>query len=552
MKIPQAMGDFLRKSANKKKEWAKRNLLEKTILISQVKERLKKCAEQMVKVSIHYKGAEGNPCVESEEWFAGPVVLMRYLSLLEKTLKSEFFQPLKTSKKNKRLECEVLPQNIWEKLVWLGMSAKVILQEGREDSRAARYHNGNLDGLCSLVLGAGNVASIAAADALHKLFVENSICIVKMNPVNQYLCDVFQEIFQPLIDEEFLLFVTGDAEIGEILCQHEAIDNIHITGSEATHSKIVQGSPDPKEITQPKINKPITSELGCVSPVAIFPGVWTDSEMDFVTNHILGGMTNNASFNCNAMKVIAINSEWAQKKIFVQNLKNKLFHFPSRNAYYPGAKERYEKVLEANKQYQISKSPCAHSHHLPWTIIEGIPYDHPNPFFEVECFCSVFAIVEVPGIDFSSYSENLLEFFSQKLYGNLSASVFIHPTTKKIHRAQWNHFLENLNYGSIAINCWAALSYGLGVTTWGAFPGNTLQNVSSGIGTVHNSFFFDHPEKSIVEAPFYSPLTPTWTPAHKNALATAKALFNFESTPSLKKLLKLFQEALRLKPVPKN
>jgi hypothetical protein len=42
----------------------------------------------------------------------------------------------------------------------------------------------------------------------------------------------------------------------------------------------------------------------------------------------------------------------------------------------------------------------------------------------------------------------------------------------------------------------------LGYTPWGAFPGNTSQNIGSGTGVVHNAFLLQHVQKAIVEIPF--------------------------------------------------
>ena len=42
-------------------------------------------------------------------------------------------------------------------------------------------------GKVALVLGAGNIGSISPLDALHKLFNENQVVMLKLNPVNDYL-----------------------------------------------------------------------------------------------------------------------------------------------------------------------------------------------------------------------------------------------------------------------------------------------------------------------------------------------------------------------------
>ena len=40
------------------------------------------------------------------------------------------------------------------------------------------------------------------------------------------------------------------------------------------------------------------------------------------------------------------------------------------------------------------------------------------------------------------------------------------------------------------------------LATWGAFPGNTAQDIGSGTGMVHNAFMLPHPQKAVVEIPF--------------------------------------------------
>ncbi len=59
------------------------------------------------------------------------------------------------------------------------------MRRGHTTSRLPRGR-----GKLALVLGAGNVASIAPLDVLHKLFIENQVCLLKLNPVNDYLHDL--------------------------------------------------------------------------------------------------------------------------------------------------------------------------------------------------------------------------------------------------------------------------------------------------------------------------------------------------------------------------
>src|SRR5690606_1621509 len=52
------------------------------------------------------------------------------------------------------------------------------------------------------------------------------------------------------------------------------------------------------------------------------------------------------------------------------------------------------------------------------------------------------------------------------------------------------------------INAWTAVGFITPTLTWGAFPGNTIDDVGSGIGIVHNALLLDHVERSVVRGPF--------------------------------------------------
>ncbi len=77
---------------------------------------------------------------------------------------------------------------------------------------------------------------------LYKLLVEGQVCVLKMNPVNDYLGPFLEEAFGNLVRDGFVQLVYGGADVGDYLCHHPGIDEIHITGSAATHDAIVFGS----------------------------------------------------------------------------------------------------------------------------------------------------------------------------------------------------------------------------------------------------------------------------------------------------------------------
>ena len=62
--------------------------------------------------------------------------------------------------------------------------------------QASFYKKKDPEGGVSLVLGAGNVASIPPMDVLYKMFVDGNVVILKMNPVNEYLGPVLERAFK--------------------------------------------------------------------------------------------------------------------------------------------------------------------------------------------------------------------------------------------------------------------------------------------------------------------------------------------------------------------
>ena len=73
-----------------------------------------------------------------------------------------------------------------------GITAETWLQPGIKradvaDHQASFYKKRDPEGRVSLILGAGNVSSIPPMDIVYKMFVDGSVVLLKMNPVNEYL-----------------------------------------------------------------------------------------------------------------------------------------------------------------------------------------------------------------------------------------------------------------------------------------------------------------------------------------------------------------------------
>ena len=113
------------------------------------------------------------------------------------------------------------------------------------------------------------------------------------------------------------------------------------------------------------------------------------------------------------------------------------------------------------------------------------------------------------------HSDSGSEFVNHEVLGTLSCGILVDPATARAERPALEHAIRRLRYGCVGVNVWPAIGYALGHGTWGAFPGHTPEDVGSGIGVVHNAFLFDHPQKSVVRAPFRIRPKPIWFAGHR-------------------------------------
>jgi hypothetical protein len=182
---------------------------------------------------------------------------------------------------------------------------------------------------------------------------------------------------------------------------------------------------------------------------------------------------------------------------------------------------------------------------VPWTFLPDVPAHKGEYALTSEAFCGVLAETSLDASSPADFMEKATRFCNDEVWGTLSCMVLIHGDTQKGSAAAFEKMIAELRYGGIAVNAWAGAIYGLCQTTWGAFPGHTLDDIQSGRGVVHNTFLFDHPQKSVIYLPFRIIPTPVWFADHKNLKRLAEKLTRFEASPSVLKLPAIVAEALR-------
>jgi hypothetical protein len=402
----------------------------------------------------------------------------------------------------------------------------------------------------SLVLGAGNVASLGPRDVLSKLFGEGKVVVLKANPVNDYLVPYWERAMAALVEGGFLRIVTGGAQVGSYLTSHEGVHDIHVTGSDKTHDAIVFGvgpeAENRKANNDPLITKPVSCELGNVSPVVIVPGHWSKKEIDYQARHVATMVANNAGFNCLTPRVIITHEGWAQREEFFDTLERVFASIPTRTAYYPGAASRREAFL--------SEHPDAHEigetsdDTMPWTIVRNVDASKTNDIcLNVEAFCALTAETALAADSPADFVRRATAFCNDVVWGTLSMTLLADPRTMKDPETgpAIEQAIADLRYGSIGVNLWHALSFAFSTTVWGAYPGHSITDIQSGSGFVGNAYLFAQPQKSVVRGPFVAVPAPAWFATSQNSAAVMRKLLAFEVKPSWLKIPGLLGAALR-------
>ena len=526
-----------------------KSLEQRVQLIDRCADGIGAVAHQWVEAACRAKQIPCDSPARAEEITAGPIATLRFLRLLVRSLRDLAQHgsprlPGHVTKHRGQLRVPVFPtKQLHDALLFRPMKAETWLDPSvTEQTMFAEagqdLSNAPESASVAVVLGAGNVSSIAATDMLSKILIEKFSVILKMNPVNDYLTPYFETAFKPLIESNLLRIVHGGREIGEQLIDHPIARSIHVTGSEQTHDCIVWGEGEEaeksKRINEPRLKKKITSELGNVSPWAIIPGHYSTAELRAQAETIASSIVNNASFNCIATKIIVTCRQWHQRTRFLELLDSILATIPPRYAYYPGAADRFER---------FSGDRPANADFLPWTLKHNIDPDATPHLIGEESFTCVCGELVLDSDNEMDFLKQVTQVCNQKLWGTLAASLTVPTAFRRKHPAVLDETLRHLRYGTIGINQWTAVSFALMSPPWGGFPGTSLQNIQSGIGFVHNTFLLNQPEKTILQSPLCMHPKPIWYSTHRQPEKVSWDLLDLYLRPSALRLPKILWHA---------
>jgi len=545
--------------------WAETSLPERAQLLARVHATMTATATEWAETAARIKGLDPASSLVGEEWISGPYAGIAGAGTLAHSVAAlaRGVSPLAKSRLGTapggRVSIPVLPANAHEWMLLHGFRVEVWMPPGRTATQTrASAGLGELtpsrSGGVGLVLGAGNITSIPVLDVLYEVVANNRAALLKLNPVMGDMLPVFEKALAPLVEFGVLRIVQGGGDVGGYLTQHDGIAHVHITGSAATHDAIVWGTGADaarrRAQASPLLTKPITSELGGVSPVIVVPSTWTRRDLRYQAEHVVTQRLHNGGYNCIAGQVVVLSRDWPQKEAFLAELRRALETAPPRPAWYPGSDTRLEAAASSYPAAErLGQDGCR-------LLIDVKADDDGSAVLSTEYFSPVLGVVEVGGSG-QEFLDAAVALANDEFAGTLGANVIAEPKTIKRLGSGFLDAIARLRYGTIGINAWTGLGFLTAAAPWGAFPGATIGEVQSGIGVVHNALLIDDPERTVVRGPFrpfprsfaHGELTlfpkPPWFVQARTAATTGRRLAGYAGAPSWLKMPAIFFAAFR-------
>ncbi len=557
---PQEMDEAVELLRGRKDAWVAVPPRARVALIDELIRDYSTIAPRLVEAEVEAKGLRESDFGIGQE-FLNQSVVLRYLRGLRHAMVDiqmlghpRIPGPLST-RPDGQVVARIFPDTAYDRLLFGGYSMDVWMEPGvgladLSRTQALVYADKNHTGKVALVLGAGNISALAVTDVLYKLFVEDQVALLKLNPVNAYTGPLIAEGFRALVQAGFLRLAYGGPAEGSYLCRHPSIDAIHMTGSDKTFDAIVFGSgaegAERKASARPLLAKPITAELGCVTPVIIVPGRWTGREIHYQAEKLASWLANNTGFTCGTPHLLLLHAEWPQRRLFLDALRQKLSAVPLRRAYYPGAQQIRARFVAAHPEAEEFGRPAADE--LPWTLIPSVPGIASDEIcFNQEAFCGLLAETPIQAADAVEFLDRATAFANERVWGTLGATLFVQPASLKEAglASALDRAIANLRYGVVSVNVAVVGIYFLSMAPWGSFPGQAIGNVQSGMGWVHNSLMLSRPQKVVLRAPFMeTPPSPFLASRARVGRKLAPRLVALEAAPSPWKIPALLLAAM--------
>lgn len=468
-------------------------------------------ADAWVDASLRAKGWAAVSHARAEEWASGPLPVARWLAQLA-------LAPPRAAAPGAVLRARSLSRT--DAVLLAGHRAAIHV-----DAPAA--HEAPVDpaprgGTC-LVLGAGNVTATPLLDALEQVFVHGRAVVLKPSPLHAPLQPVFESVLAPLLAADALEIAAGDAAAGRALAQRADVTAIHLTGSAATWSAL--------RADASLRGKHLTAEVGCSTPALVLPGPWSRGELAAAAGQLAAHVATNGGATCAAPRVLLTAAGWPQRAELVAALERAFAALPARAPFHPSAREHW----------QVAAGEPAPAGALPPRFVAGQRGEHALALCGEEWFAPVLREFALPVDELAAFAHEALAFVAAHCFGRLSAYVFAPRAVLRERAPAVDALVAALPHGTIAINTWTGLAYGLGTTPWGV-PAASPAACGSGFA---RNLTGAAVRRVVVRAPLQPIVPPPWLPQHRRAVAALRCLTLHTLRPSLWRFLHTALHALR-------
>eukprot|EP01065_Artemidia_motanka_P003969 TRINITY_DN1191_c10_g1_i1.p1 TRINITY_DN1191_c10_g1~~TRINITY_DN1191_c10_g1_i1.p1 ORF type:complete len:541 (+),score=143.16 TRINITY_DN1191_c10_g1_i1:77-1699(+) len=460
------------------------------------------------------KITQAYPHLDGAGWVMGPGGTGLYLNALIRTYESLVHtgKPPQGAVRQvgDQKVVNVFPLSLQEK-VFMPAVSELWLEPGKPATQGKCREK---RGVCG-ILGAGNYE--IPIDIMSKMFVESKVAVYCKHPNLEGSNHVVADVFEKLISDGFLSVVQPGVQLADAVVRDERVDEVLLTGGAATYDKIVWGDEAAKKAGKRRVEKPVEAELGAVSPYILTPGPWTQKELDHHAKALVGFKTMNSSAVCASPQLLFLQEGWEHRDYFMSRVRHYLAERPL-PVFYGGTQERADAAAAAYPGRSEVIAVGGDGDIKP--VIVSMDEGQIGSFSCVnEAFAPVIAEVPVAAATPAEFLEKVQRTVnSDQVFGSLSCSVFIHPTTEKeLGKEKIDSWLQGMEWGTTSVNDWGGSGVFFPTSMWGAYPKHTPSNIQSGQGLIGNFLMYDYPQKQVVRSPFISPAHPKGVPTVKDA-----------------------------------
>jgi len=235
---------------------------------------------------------------------------------------------------------------------------------------------------------------------------------------------------------------------------------------------------------------------------------------------------------------------WPRREEFLARLRLSLQRAADRLAYYPGARERWERFAAGRGTRFGGRLEGS----LPWTFVSDLDAARASePLFAEESFAPIIAETAVGSADPVEFLDQAVSFANEHLWGTLAAGLVVHPKSLQdpVIGAAVEQAIGRLRYGSVTVNAWSGLLFAFGTPPWGAHPSSTPADIQSGTGWVHNTPMLEQIEKAVMRHPLTATPKPAYSLSHRSAHRLMERMTVLEERASWMRVPPVLAAAMR-------